>query len=201
MRTEADFAFNVFAKKKKNCSPSQTQMQSSFQQQALPNTSPWAFIWFSFLRCQKCSKLLQDLFWVSYRHVKRVLLEFYGILLCTISVLPVENQRFFCKANFHSKNQWVFFFLEHSTLRHLLSPLKIKARVHLRAVYPPLKVDIYANISGVHVSSNPKIYARNTNLCFVVFCNFFWVIFWFVWEQIVFLKGYVKFSEIRKFGD
>ena len=42
------------------------------------------------------------------------------------------------------------------------------------------------------------------NLCCGVFCEFlgdFWVIFGYMWEEIVFLEGLVKLREIRNIED
>ena len=42
-----------------------------------------------------------------------------------------------------------------------------------------------------------KLYAHFTKLCLAVFCKFLGD----VWEEIVFLKGLVKFGEIRNIKD
>ena len=45
-----------------------------------------------------------------------------------------------------------------------------------------------------------KPYARYTNQCFGCFVNF-WVIFRYIWEEIVFLERVVKLREIRNIED
>ena len=51
---------------------------------------------------------------------------------------------------------------------------------------------------GEHSEAHP------VNLCCGVFCEFlgdFWVIFGYMWEEIVFLEGLVKLREIRNIED
>ena len=45
-----------------------------------------------------------------------------------------------------------------------------------------------------------KLSAHLVNLCFAVFCKF-WVILDNVWEEIVFLKWFVKFIGVRNIGN
>ena len=45
-----------------------------------------------------------------------------------------------------------------------------------------------------------KLSANFTNLCFAVICKF-WGYFGDFWEEIVFLKGLVKFGEIMNIED
>ena len=42
--------------------------------------------------------------------------------------------------------------------------------------------------------------AKNMNLFYWVFCNF-WVIFGYIWQEIVFLKGFVTLQKIRNIED
>ncbi len=69
-------------------------------------------------------------------------------------------------------------------------------RVHLKAVYSPLKL-CFMRIFLFAFLAIQKLYAQNTNLCFAVFCKFLGGL-GDVLEEIVFLKGLVKFREIRK---
>ena len=45
-----------------------------------------------------------------------------------------------------------------------------------------------------------KLSAHFTNICFAVICKV-WVIFGKFWEEIVFIKGFVKFGEIKNIED
>ena len=56
-----------------------------------------------------------------------------------------------------------------------------------------------ANIS-LPFQAFPKPLAHLTKLCLAVFCKFLGDI-WDFWEEIVFLKGLVKFGEIRNIKD
>ena len=61
------------------------------------------------------------------------------------------------------------------------------------------KLGFNANISSAFQVIQ-KLYAHFTKLCLAVFCKFL-VIFGDVWKEIVFLKGLVKFGEIRNIKD
>ena len=67
--------------------------------------------------------------------------------------------------------------------------------MHLNAVFPSLNLDLM-RISRSHFkqSKNPL---HLTNRCFAVICKFLGDIL----EEIVFLKGLVKFGEIRNIED
>ena len=75
----------------------------------------------------------------------------------------------------------------------------IKAGVHMNAIFPPLSVGLMKiSRSRFKQSKNPLLISRSYVAgCFVNF----WVIFGYVWEEIVFLKGFVKFREIRNIKD
>ena len=62
--------------------------------------------------------------------------------------------------------------------------------------FPTAELGFNANILFAF-QAFPKPSAHFTKLCLAVFCNFFLAIFGDVWEEIVFLKGLVKFGEIR----
>ena len=75
----------------------------------------------------------------------------------------------------------------------------IKVGVHLRAVFTPLKIG-QMEISCSHFKQykNPPFITQiNVLGCFVNF----WVIFGYIWEAIIFLKGLVKVREIRNVED
>ena len=78
---------------------------------------------------------------------------------------------------------------------HLSTVLvSIKAGVHLKAVSQPLKLLIFnANISFAFQAIQ-KLSAHFTNLYFAMICKFLGDF----WEEILFLKGLVKFGEILK---
>ena len=71
-----------------------------------------------------------------------------------------------------------------------------KAGVHMKAVFPPLNVGLM-RIYLVRVKAIQKLSAHFTNLCFAVICKFLGDF----WGEIVFLKGLVKFGEIRNIED
>ena len=74
----------------------------------------------------------------------------------------------------------------------MLGNYYFKAGVHLMPVFPSLNLAGFnANISSAFQVIQ-KLYANFTKLCLAAFCKF-----WNVWEEIVFLKGLVKFREIR----
>ena len=75
----------------------------------------------------------------------------------------------------------------------------IKAGVHMNAIFSPLNVGLMKiSRSRFKQSKNPLLISRSSVVgCFVNF----WVIFGYVWEEIVFLKGFVKFREIRNIID
>ena len=77
------------------------------------------------------------------------------------------------------------------------SPLK--AGVHLKPVFPPLNLGLM-RISRLRFkqSRNSMLISQSDDKrCFVNFL----VIFGDVWKEIVFLKGLVKFGEIRNIKD
>ena len=69
----------------------------------------------------------------------------------------------------------------------------------MNAIFPPLSVGLMKiSRSLFKQSKNPLLILRSYVVgCFVNF----WVIFAYVWEEIVFLKGFVKFREIRNIQD
>ncbi len=66
---------------------------------------------------------------------------------------------------------------------------QFKARVHLKAVYPPISCLRFKQSKNSMLKT--RIYVLR---CFVNF----WVILRDVGEEIVFLKGFVKFRELEK---
>ena len=76
-----------------------------------------------------------------------------------------------------------------------LGPLRqLKAAVHLNAIFPPLRCPYWKCL--VHVLSNPKTLCLKHESTLCVFCKFL-DDFEYAWEEIVLLKGFVKFQEIR----
>ena len=75
----------------------------------------------------------------------------------------------------------------------------IKGGVNMNAIFPPLSVGVMKiSPSRFKQSKNRPLISRIYVVgCFVIF----WVIFGYVWEKIVFLKGVVKFREIRNIED
>ena len=69
----------------------------------------------------------------------------------------------------------------------------------MNAIFSPLNVDLMKiSRSRFKQSKNPLLNSRSYVVgCFVNF----WVIFGYFWEEIVFLKGFVKFREIRNIED
>ena len=65
----------------------------------------------------------------------------------------------------------------------------------MNAIFPHLSVGLVKlSCSRFKQSKNPLFISRSYVVgCFVNF----WVIFGYVWEETVFLKGFVKFREIR----
>ena len=72
---------------------------------------------------------------------------------------------------------------------------KVKAGVHLKAVFTPPKIGLTEiSRSRFKQYKNPTLITQiNVLGCFVNFL----VIFRYTWEEIVFLKRVVKFGEIR----
>ena len=70
----------------------------------------------------------------------------------------------------------------------------IKAGVHLKAVFTPFKIgSTEISRSRFKQYKNPMLITQiNVLGCFVNF----WVIFRYIWEEIVFLKSVVKLREI-----
>ena len=81
----------------------------------------------------------------------------------------------------------------------ILEKFIFKAGVHMNAIFSPLNVGLMKiSRSRFKQSKNPLLISRSYVVgCFVNF----WVIFGYVWEEIVFLKGFVKFREIRNIED
>ena len=75
----------------------------------------------------------------------------------------------------------------------------IKAGVHVNVVFPPL------NMGLLDISRSRFKQSKNSMLIsqFYVLGSFvnFWVIFRYIWEEIVFFKGLVKLGEIKNFGN
>ena len=71
----------------------------------------------------------------------------------------------------------------------------LKAGVHLKAVFTPLKIGLMeTSCSRFKQYKNPTLKTQiNVLGCFVNFL----VIFRYIWEEIVFLKRVVKFGKIR----
>ena len=65
----------------------------------------------------------------------------------------------------------------------------------MNAIFPPLSVGLMQiSRSRFKQSNNPLPISQSYVLgCFVNF----WVMFGYVWEEIVFLKGFLKFREMR----
>ena len=75
----------------------------------------------------------------------------------------------------------------------------LKVGVHMNSIFSPLNVGLM-KISRLRFkqSKNPLLISRSYVVgCFVNF----WVIFGYIWVEIVFLKGLEKFREIRKVED
>ena len=78
----------------------------------------------------------------------------------------------------------------------------IKAGVHMNVVFPPL------NMGSIEISRSrftlqeaiQKLSALPTIACIGCFINF-WVIFGYIWKEIVFLKGLVKLEAIRNLSE
>ena len=75
----------------------------------------------------------------------------------------------------------------------------LKAGVHLKPVFPPRNLGLMRiSRSRFKHSQNPLLIPQSyVKRCFVNFL----VIFGGVWKEIVFLKGLVKFGEIRNIKD
>ena len=75
----------------------------------------------------------------------------------------------------------------------------LKVGVHLKAVSTPLKIG-QIEISCLHFKQHknpPSITQINDLGCFMNF----WVIFRYIWKEIIFLEGLVKLKEIRNVED
>ena len=75
----------------------------------------------------------------------------------------------------------------------------LKVGVHLKAIFTPLKIG-QMKISCLHFKQdkNPPFIAQINDLgCFMKF----WVIFRYIWKEIIFLEGLVKLKEIRNVED
>ena len=80
-----------------------------------------------------------------------------------------------------------------------LNVVLVKAGVHLKAVFTPLKIG-QMEISCSHFKQykNPPFNTQiNVSGCFMNF----WVIFRYIWKEIIFLEGLVKLKEIRNVED
>ena len=75
----------------------------------------------------------------------------------------------------------------------------VKVVVHLKAVFTPLKSG-QMEISCSHFKQykNPPFITQINDLG--SFINF-WVIFKYIWKEIIFLEGLVKLKEIRNVED
>ena len=75
----------------------------------------------------------------------------------------------------------------------------IKAGVHLKAVFTPLKIGpIEISCSHFKQYKIPLLITQiNVLGCFMNF----WVIFRYIWKEIIFLEGLVKLKEIRNVED
>ena len=75
----------------------------------------------------------------------------------------------------------------------------LNAGVHINVIFSPLNVGLMKiSRSRFKQSKNPLLISRS----YVVACFVnFWVIFGYIWVEIVFLKGLEKFREIRKIED
>ena len=74
-----------------------------------------------------------------------------------------------------------------------------KVGVHLKAVFTPLKIG-QMEISCLHFKQhkNPPFITQINDLgCFMNF----WVIFRYIWKEIIFLEGLVKLKEIKNVED
>ena len=98
---------------------------------------------------------------------------------------------YFQSCNLSIVSDWNFFFLAGKTA----FPAELKAGIHLKAVFTPPKIGLTEiSRSRFKQYKNPTLITQiNVLGCFV---NFF-VIFRYIWEEIVFLKRVVKFGEIR----
>ena len=74
-----------------------------------------------------------------------------------------------------------------------------KAGVHLKAVFTPLKIGSTEISRSRFKQYKNRMLITQINVleCFVNF----WVIFRYIWEEIVFLKREVKLTEIRNIED
>ena len=75
----------------------------------------------------------------------------------------------------------------------------LKVGVHLKAIFTPLKIG-QMKISCLHFKQykNPPFIAQINDLgCFMNF----WVIFRYIWKEIIFLEGLAKLKEIRNVED
>ena len=75
-----------------------------------------------------------------------------------------------------------------------------KAGVHLKAVFPPLNLGLM-RISRSHFKKCKNSPSHSTNLCFAVICKFLGDFGGFLERDSFFLKGLVKFGEIRNIED
>ena len=91
------------------------------------------------------------------------------------------------------------FFTSISLIKDFLEKFIFKVGVHMNSIYSPLNVGLMKiSRSRFKQSKNPLLISRSYVVgCFVNF----WVIFGYIWVEIVFLKGLEKFREIRKIED
>ena len=77
---------------------------------------------------------------------------------------------------------------------------RVKVGVYMKGVFTPLKIGLTEiSRSRFKQYKNPMLIQKQINVlgCFVNF----WVIFKYIWEEIVFLKRVVKLREIRNIED
>ena len=75
----------------------------------------------------------------------------------------------------------------------------VKVEVHLKAVFTPLKIG-QMEISCSHFKQY-KNHPFITQINVLGYFMNFWVIFRYIWKEIIFLEGLVKLKEIRNVED
>ena len=77
--------------------------------------------------------------------------------------------------------------------------IKLKAGVILSGIFAPLNTGL-VQISRSHFKQSKNCTFKTRIYVIGCFVNF-WVIFGYIWVEIVFLKGLERFREIRKIED